>query len=242
MQLSLSFDTSERQAPRPDPAVPKRKSQNQNLEPENQNLELKNQNLELQNQNLEPQNQNPEPRTPNAEPLFVRHPRAKRYVIRVAEDGSVRITIPRWGSRREAQAFANAQQAWIDRQLRRIAVDRARRQEPPPSPDELQALIVRAQSELPPRLLHLAAANGLTVSRVSIRNQRWRWGSCNRTGHICLNWRLVTMPEWVRDYVLIHELMHLKRMDHSPKFWKLVAAACPNYQDARRWLRRAPRT
>ena len=52
-------------------------------------------------------------------------------------------------------------------------------------------------------------------------------------GHICLNWRLVTMPEWVRDYVLIHELMHLKRMDHSRKFWKLVAAACPNYREAR---------
>ena len=56
------------------------------------------------------------------------------------------------------------------------------------------------------------------------------------------DWRLVMMPEAVRDYVLIHELMHLKRMDHSPKFWKLVAAACPDYQDARLWLRRASRT
>ena len=85
----------------------------------------------------------------------------------------------------------------------------------------------------------IVVRHGLTVSRVSIRNQRWRWGSCSRNGHICLNWRLVTMPDSVRDYVLIHELMHLKRMDHSPKFWKLVEAACPDYQDARRWLRRA---
>ena len=95
----------------------------------------------------------------------------------------------------------------------------------------------RAKRELPPRLLELAAQHGLTVSRVSIRNQRWRWGSCSRTGHICLNWRLVEMPEAVRDYVLIHELMHLKRMDHSPAFWKLVAAACPEYKKARAWLR-----
>jgi len=75
------------------------------------------------------------------------------------------------------------------------------------------------------------------VTRVSIRNQQWRWGSCSPDGHICLNWRLATLPEWVRDYVLVHELMHLKRMDHSPKFWKLVAAACPEYEAARAWLR-----
>src|SRR5205807_8115240 len=99
----------------------------------------------------------------------------------------------------------------------------------------------RATRELPPRLLELAAQYGLSVAKISIRNQKWRWGSCSRSGHICLNWRLVAMPEPVRDHVLIHELMHLKRMDHSPKFWKLVAAACPNYEDARRWLRRASR-
>jgi predicted metal-dependent hydrolase len=45
------------------------------------------------------------------------------------------------------------------------------------------------------------------------------------------------MPDWVRDYVMIHELMHLKRMDHSPRFWALVASACPAYDDARKWLR-----
>jgi predicted metal-dependent hydrolase len=72
---------------------------------------------------------------------------------------------------------------------------------------------------------------------VSVRNQRSRWGSCSPNGHICLNWRLVTMPDWVRDYVLIHELMHLKRMDHSRKFWALVSAAFPDYQAARQWLR-----
>jgi predicted metal-dependent hydrolase len=68
------------------------------------------------------------------------------------------------------------------------------------------------------RLLELAARHGVTVSRVSIRNQRWRWGSCSPSGHICLNWRLLQVPDWVRDYVLVHELMHLKRMDHSPTF------------------------
>ncbi len=158
---------------------------------------------------------------------FVRHPRARRYVIRVVDGGVVRVTIPRWGSKREAADFVASQQAWIAKQLERVA---------PPS-DVPMDLLARAKRELPPRLLALAAQHGLAVTRISIRNQRWRWGSCSPNGHICLNWRLVTMPDAVRDYVLIHELMHLKRMDHSPKFWKLVAAACPDYERARAWLR-----
>jgi hypothetical protein len=95
----------------------------------------------------------------------------------------------------------------------------------------------RARIELPARLLEIARDQGLSVGRISLRNQRTRWGSCGPNGHICLNWRLILMPEWVRDYVLVHELMHLRRLDHSSKYWKLVAAACPAYRDARRWLR-----
>lgn len=87
------------------------------------------------------------------------------------------------------------------------------------------------------RLLELAAEQGLTVTRVSVRNQRSRWGSCSRSGHICLNWRLIEMPDSIRDYVMLHELMHLKRMDHSPGFWKLVKQVCPSFEDARAWLR-----
>ena len=95
----------------------------------------------------------------------------------------------------------------------------------------------RAQLKLPPRLRELGALHGLDVSRVTIRNQRTRWGSCGPDGHICLNWRLVLMPQHVRDYVLIHELMHLRRMDHSAAYWRLVEAACPDYRNARLWLR-----
>jgi len=192
--------------------------------------------------NPEPRIPNPESRTPNPGFLFVRHPRARRYLIRVNGDGTVRVTVPRWGSRREAEAFAEQQRAWIEKQQRRVEQDRARPRPAPMPKDEQRALRERATSELPSRLLELAAQHGLTVSRVSVRNQRWRWGSCSRSGHICLNWRLVTMPDFVRDYVLVHELLHLKRLDHSPTFWKLVAEACPGYQDARRWLRHASRT
>jgi predicted metal-dependent hydrolase len=190
----------------------------------------------------------PQPLAPSPRPLvptfvFIRHPRARRYIIRIADGGQVRVTVPRWGSKREAAAFAEREHAWIEKQLRARAEREQRERERQTTSGEehrevdRRALIVRARRELPPRLLELASRHGLIVSRISIRNQRSRWGSCSRAGHICLNWRLVTMPDDVRDYVLIHELMHLRRMDHSPKFWKLVAEACPGYKKARAWLR-----
>jgi predicted metal-dependent hydrolase len=168
---------------------------------------------------------------------FVRHARARRYLIRVKLDGSVRVTIPRRGSRREAAAFVAEQRDWITAQRLRVA--RVRQSLPQDLSHEQQRVLrARARVELPARLLELAAPLNLVVTGVSIRSQRQRWGSCSPSGHISLNWRLVTMPDWVRDYVLYHELMHLKRMDHSPAFWAHVAEVCPQYREARAWLRR----
>lgn len=166
---------------------------------------------------------------------FIRHPRARRYVLRVRPDGSVRVTLPRWGSRRHAELFAEQQRPWIERQ--RARAQRHQSTRPAYPADTLKELRERAARVLPVQLYRLAERHGVTVSRVSVRNQRSRWGSCSPTGHICLNWRLVLMPEGVRDYVLIHELMHLRRLDHSRHFWRLVAHACPDYQASRRWLR-----
>jgi predicted metal-dependent hydrolase len=180
------------------------------------------------------------PRTSHPAPVLVRHPKARRYIVCVRPDGTVRVTIPRWGSRREALAFAREQETWIARQVRRLEEERSRPRPASLAPEAERALRVRAACELPARLLELAARLGLSVSRISVRNQRWRWGSCSPRGHICLNWRLVLMPDAVRDYVMIHELMHLRRLDHSARFWKLVAAACPDYQSARQWLRAHP--
>lgn len=101
-----------------------------------------------------------------------------------------------------------------------------------------RALRDQAKRELPPRLLQLANEAGLRVQAISVRDQRSRWGSCSTRGSIALNWRLLLMPPSVRDYVLWHELMHLKRADHSPKFWKLVEEVCPEYRSAKSWLLR----
>jgi predicted metal-dependent hydrolase len=94
-----------------------------------------------------------------------------------------------------------------------------------------------AGAELPARCADLARQHGLAVSRVTIRNQRSRWGSCSSRGSIALNWRLVQMPAEVRDYVILHELMHLKEQNHSRRFWKEVAAVCDGWRAAEHWLR-----
>ena len=162
---------------------------------------------------------------------YVRMRQARRYIMRVGPDGTLRVTIPRGGSRAEAQRFAARHRDWAVRQRSKVLA--AKR-----PPEVEQALREQAQRELPPRLLDLAALHGLIVNRITIRAQRSRWGSCSPKGHIALNYRLMLMPPDVREYILIHELMHLKQPDHSRKFWRHVEAACPGFREAERWLRR----
>jgi hypothetical protein len=96
----------------------------------------------------------------------------------------------------------------------------------------------RARIELPGRTWELAAMTRVEVKHVTVRNQRSRWGSCSATGTISLNWRLVQTPEFVRDYIIYHELMHLREMNHSSRFWARVAEVCPQWKEAERWIKR----
>ncbi len=103
---------------------------------------------------------------------------------------------------------------------------------------EVEGFLMRlARRDLPVRTSELAALHGITIRRVSVRNQRSRWGSCSRRGTISLNWRLVQAPPFVRDYIVLHELAHVKHMNHSNRFWNEVARLCPEYLRAERWLK-----
>ncbi len=95
----------------------------------------------------------------------------------------------------------------------------------------------QARIELPPRTWELAAVTGVEVREVSVRDQRTRWGSCSSTGTISLNWRLVQAPAFAADYIILHELMHVREMNHSDRFWALVEAVCPEWREAERWLK-----
>jgi predicted metal-dependent hydrolase len=94
-----------------------------------------------------------------------------------------------------------------------------------------------ARVEISPRLDEACALAGTSYSRLTIRGQRTRWASCSRTGAMSFNWRLLLAPEEVLDYVIWHEVCHLRVMDHSPQFWRLVSSRIPGYRDQVRWLR-----
>lgn len=107
---------------------------------------------------------------------------------------------------------------------------------------DLRAAIERhlwklAARELPPRVLEYGALHQLPVRRITIRNQRSRWGSCSRHRTISLNWRLIQAPPQVRDYIVLHELCHLREMNHSVRFWREVKRVCPDFEAAERWLK-----
>ena len=199
---------------------------------------------------------------------FVRSERARHYRLTLRRDGVAVATIPRRGSEREARRFVERQREWLERvQARQQARPRAAEVWTPGTEilwrGGRQAIRVaadgvfrvsrlggdlrpaleaqfgrRARIELPARAWELAAETGTGIKNVTIRNQRSRWGSCSARGTISLNWRLVQTPDFVRDYIIYHELMHLREMNHSARFWARVEAVCPAWRAADRWLKR----
>jgi predicted metal-dependent hydrolase len=99
-----------------------------------------------------------------------------------------------------------------------------------------------AREEIAPRLTRACEQAGTSYSALTIRGQRTRWASCSRSGAMSFNWRLLLAPEAVLDYVVWHEVCHLEVMDHSPRFWALLASRCPEYREHARWLRRHGQT
>jgi predicted metal-dependent hydrolase len=113
----------------------------------------------------------------------------------------------------------------------------------PEAEDEAKPALERwyrraARAEITTRLDRACEQAGLHYEGLTIRGQRTRWASCSRSGAMSFNWRLLLAPEPVVDYVVWHEVCHLKVMDHSPRFWKLVGRYCPDHRQHSAWLRR----
>lgn len=97
--------------------------------------------------------------------------------------------------------------------------------------------IQRARDHLPGRIEYYQSILGVRAKGLKVRHYKSRWGSCNRRGELQFNWLLMMAPPAVLDYVVVHELAHLRHFDHSPSFWQLVAKAMPDYGLQRRWLK-----
>ena len=144
-----------------------------------------------------------------------------------------RLTVPRWMTREAIDDVLESHRGWIAREQAR-QVPRL----------GLEGLVVsesegrRAARELVGMIVDdEAAALAVSYRRVEIRGQRTRWGSCSALGTLSFNWRLVLAPFEVLDYVVVHELCHLRQPDHSSRFWQLVASRRPQWRLQRDWLR-----
>ncbi len=102
---------------------------------------------------------------------------------------------------------------------------------------QVEALRAQAKAELPPRLAELAALHGFQYNKVFIKNNVSNWGSCSVRGNINLNLRLVTLPQELQDYVMLHELCHLREMNHGPRFHALLESVCPGHRALAKELR-----
>ena len=122
---------------------------------------------------------------------------------------------------------------WLEKQLAksqpaRLGLERLRLTEEQGRREARARISLIAQSE--------AAALGVAYSRLSVRDQVSRWGSCSSKGALSFNWRLVLAPHDVLDYVVVHEVCHLVELNHGPRFWKLVERRRPDYRASKRWL------
>ncbi len=106
-----------------------------------------------------------------------------------------------------------------------------------PVTPEVELLRAQAKESLPPRLKELADEHGFTYNRVVIKNNISNWGSCSSKGNINLNLRLVTLPQSLQDYVMLHELCHLKEMNHGPRFHALLESLCPGHRQLEKELK-----
>jgi predicted metal-dependent hydrolase len=105
------------------------------------------------------------------------------------------------------------------------------------SSQEVKLLVTRAKRIIPQRVRYYADIMGVTYGRITIRMQKSRWGSCSGKGNLNFNCLLMRTPETILDYVVVHELCHLKEMNHSPRFWAEVEKILPDYKERRKWLK-----
>jgi predicted metal-dependent hydrolase len=162
-----------------------------------------------------------------------RSTRVRQHCIHFRNGAPPELVVRPRASEADIRAAIEYHAPWLERQLANaprasLALDRLTLTEDQGRREARARISLIAQSE--------AAALGVRYSRITLRDQRSRWGSCSSKGALSFNWRLVLAPHDVLDYVVVHEVCHLIELHHGPAFWRLVAKRRPGYADSRRWL------
>lgn len=157
----------------------------------------------------------------------------KTIAIQIKEDGRVVVRTPYSMSRVKAEQFIEERRDWILKNQK--ALKEKQDQKMVITQEMRKAGVEKAMEIFPKRVEYYAQLMGISYGRITIREQKTRWGSCS--GNLNFNWKLTLMPPEILDYVVVHELAHRKEMNHSKDFWKIVEQVLPDYQKRRKRLK-----
>ena len=164
----------------------------------------------------------------------------KTVAIQVNSDLSVTVRAPYSASENDIEEILKKKEAWISRHIEKIKKTKERFEAEPTEKltrEKVIALAEEALKVIPERVEYFAKVIGVTYGKITVRNQKTRWGSCSSKGNLNFNCLLMLAPPEVLDYVVVHELCHRKQMNHSKAFWLEVEKVLPNYKEVRKWLK-----
>lgn len=164
----------------------------------------------------------------------------KTVAIQVNSDLSVTVRAPRSVLEKDIEEILKKKEAWISKHIEKIKETKERFEAEPTEKltrEKVIALAEEALKVIPERVEYFAKVIGVTYGKITIRNQKTRWGSCSSKGNLNFNCLLMLAPPEVLDYVVVHELCHRKQMNHSKAFWLEVEKVLPDYKEVRKWLK-----
>ncbi|MEK7618325.1 MAG: SprT family zinc-dependent metalloprotease [Patescibacteria group bacterium] len=167
----------------------------------------------------------------------LRMSRRARYVrLSVAHDSSVILTVPWAADVQRAEEFLKAKAAWVKNKLN-FFKNRSASIAPKSGKREYRKLRYAALALAKSKVDEWNQFYNFAYNRINIKNQKTRWGSASKKGNLNFNYKIVHLPKELLDYLIVHELCHLKEFNHSKEFWVLVAQIMPNYRTHRRELK-----
>lgn len=164
----------------------------------------------------------------------------KTVAIQVNADLTVTVRVPRYTSRKDIERIIREKEPWIQRHIEQIKAKQEVYEAMETSyltDEEIRELADKARKYIPERVAYFAGRMGVSYGRITIRNQKTRWGSCSSKGNLNFNCLLMLTPAEIIDYVVVHELCHRKEMNHSKAFWSEVEKVLPDYREFVRWLK-----
>ncbi len=159
-----------------------------------------------------------------------RSKRAKRLRLAVYCDGNFVVTLPRGINESSAEKYIIQKSQWVLNKMdffKNVSMSKTLKL----TPDDYLKHKDKALELATDRVEHFNKEYGYKYNEISIRNQKTRWGSCSKKKNLNFNFKIAFLPEELRDYIIVHELCHLKEFNHSNKFWNLVAKAMPDYKE-----------